>query len=338
MNLKLLHFCGLFLFTVCVSNWGLSQTTIRLEKEGGVYLIPCKVNGLPLKFVFDTGASDVTLSMTEALFMLKNGYIAESDFTGKERYQVANGKIEEGYTLILRSIEIGTKNLNNVKASIVMSANAPLLLGQSALSKLGALQFDYEYNTLTIGHKDTTITYYDGATYTGETKNGQFQGQGTYYWADGGRYVGEWSENKRQGQGTMSWANGQKYIGQWWDDELNGQGVMELPNGDKYIGESRNSNRHGQGTMIWSDGTKYIGEWKNNMMHGQGTIDNFMGTKYVGQWMLDKRHGNGSMTNSSGEKYIGEWFNDMMHGQGTQTMVNGEIRTGHWENDSFMGK
>ena len=53
---------------------GQSQTVIKMKKEGGVSIIPCKVNGLNLNFIFDTGASDVSISLTEANFMLKNGY------------------------------------------------------------------------------------------------------------------------------------------------------------------------------------------------------------------------------------------------------------------------
>jgi len=144
-----------------------AQTTIKLEKKNGVYMIPCKVNGLALKFIFDTGASDVSLSLTEAMFMLKNDYLSESDFTGTERYRVASGEIHEGYTLNLRRIEVGGKVLTNVKASIVKSSDAPLLLGQSALNRLGVFQFDYANNTLVI--LDKAGSYSPGSTATAPT-------------------------------------------------------------------------------------------------------------------------------------------------------------------------
>ena len=64
-----------------------------MEREGGVFLVPCKVNGLNLKFIFDTGASDVSISLTEALFMLKNDYLKKSDIIGKTSYSDATGKI-----------------------------------------------------------------------------------------------------------------------------------------------------------------------------------------------------------------------------------------------------
>lgn len=129
---------------------GYSQTVIKMEKVNGVFVMPCKVNGLSLKFIFDTGASDVSISLTEALFMLKNGYLSKNDLSGTEYYRIANGDIQEGTKITLKQIEIGKLKLYNVKASIVHSLSAPLLLGQTALSKLGKIEFDYANNTLTI--------------------------------------------------------------------------------------------------------------------------------------------------------------------------------------------
>lgn len=55
-----------------------AQDIVPMEKKGGVYKVPCKINGLTLKSVFDTGASDVSISLTEALFMYKNDYLQET--------------------------------------------------------------------------------------------------------------------------------------------------------------------------------------------------------------------------------------------------------------------
>jgi clan AA aspartic protease (TIGR02281 family) len=147
----------LFIFLwVCQSSIGLSQTVIQMKKDGGVSVIPCKVNGLPLSFVFDTGASEVSISMTEALFMLKNGYLSEDDIVGTQKFSDATGGISEGIVINLKEIEIAGFTLHNVSASIVKNADAPLLLGQSALSKLGTFQLNLAANTLTIiGAKNT---------------------------------------------------------------------------------------------------------------------------------------------------------------------------------------
>ena len=132
-----------------------AQDVIPMEKKGGVYKVPCKINGLALKFVFDTGASDVSISLTEALFMYKNDYLQESDFKGTEYYRIANGDIAEGTKVILKTVEIGKQKLYNVEASVVHSLEAPLLFGQSALQRFGKFTVDYSNNTLIIGGSNT---------------------------------------------------------------------------------------------------------------------------------------------------------------------------------------
>ena len=123
-----------------------AQERIKMIRgAGGTYTIPCEVNGLKLSFIFDTGASDVSLSSTEAAFMLKNGYISEDDYIGTENYQIANGSITEGFLFNLKSIKIGNTVLRNVRACITNESQAPLLLGQSVLSKLGSYTIDGDY-------------------------------------------------------------------------------------------------------------------------------------------------------------------------------------------------
>lgn len=121
----------------------MGQIEVPMEKqEGGTYLIPCKVNGVPMKFIFDTGASVVNISMTEALFLIKNGHIQKTDIKGTSYAQIANGDIVENTEIILRKIEIGGLVLQDVKASVSHNLTAPLLLGQSAIQKLGTIQLE----------------------------------------------------------------------------------------------------------------------------------------------------------------------------------------------------
>lgn len=108
-----------------------------MEKINGVYQIPCKVNGIPMKFIFDTGASDVSISYIEAGFLLKQGLLNESDFIGSINYKIASGEIQEGTKIKLKSIEIGGTILTDINATIVHNLEAPLLLGQTAINKIG---------------------------------------------------------------------------------------------------------------------------------------------------------------------------------------------------------
>ena len=123
---------------------------IPFEKENGVCKVKCKINGLPLHFVFDTGASDVTLSMVEATFMMKNGYLTGKDVVGSQGYMDANGDVSVGTIINIRDVDFGGHSLKNVRASVVRNQKAPLLLGQSVLGRLGKIEIDNSRKVLKI--------------------------------------------------------------------------------------------------------------------------------------------------------------------------------------------
>ena len=126
---------------------------IPFTKSNGVTEVQCNINGLPLHFVFDTGASDVTMSMVEATFMLKNKYLSPLDIVGKQNYLTADGNVSEGTIINLKSVKIGDLELTNVRASVVKSQNAPLLLGQSVLGRLGKIEIDNEKRVIKVSDK-----------------------------------------------------------------------------------------------------------------------------------------------------------------------------------------
>jgi clan AA aspartic protease (TIGR02281 family) len=130
--------------------------SIPMKSKGtGIYEVACKINDLGLNLIFDTGASDVSISQTEVGFMLKNGYMDADDITGTQQYMDANGDVEIGTTIILRKVNFGGLILKNVKASVVHNKNAPLLFGQSALSKYGKITIDNDKKMITITTKTT---------------------------------------------------------------------------------------------------------------------------------------------------------------------------------------
>jgi clan AA aspartic protease (TIGR02281 family) len=131
-----------------------SASEVQMKKmRSGVYEVPCVINDLPLKFIFDTGASTTTISSVEAAFMLKNGYLKENDIRGKEYYSTATGEIHEGTVIRLREIKIGDAVLRNVDASVTHSQQAPLLLGQSVMERFGTITIDNTKSTLIIKQK-----------------------------------------------------------------------------------------------------------------------------------------------------------------------------------------
>lgn len=135
------------------SAYELKVEEIPFTKEGGVCKVKCAINGLPLHFIFDTGAADVSISSVEATFMAKNDFLSSSDIIGKQNYQTADGNITEGTVINLKDVKLGSLHLNNIKASVVRNQAAPLLLGQSVLSKLGKIEIDNTKKVLRITHK-----------------------------------------------------------------------------------------------------------------------------------------------------------------------------------------
>lgn len=135
------------------SSYELKVEEIPFTKESGVCKVKCAINGLPLHFIFDTGAADVSISSVEATFMAKNDFLSSSDIIGKQNYQTADGNITEGTIINLKDVKLGSLHLNNIKASVVRNQAAPLLLGQSVLSKLGKIEIDNTKKVLRITHK-----------------------------------------------------------------------------------------------------------------------------------------------------------------------------------------
>ena len=124
------------------------HTKVSMRKEGGVYLVPITVNGLNLDFIFDTGASSISLSSAEAMVMYRQGQITQDDIVGQQQFQDATGGVSVGTIVLLRTVQIGDITLENVEASIVDNIQAPLLLGQTALAKFGKVTIDYNHNTI----------------------------------------------------------------------------------------------------------------------------------------------------------------------------------------------
>jgi aspartyl protease family protein len=121
---------------------------IKYNINGGVLTIPIKINGEQMHFIFDTGASLISISITEANRLYSRGKLTELDFIGKSNFIDANGDITEGTIINLKSVVIGNRELKNVQACIIYGQNASLLLGQSALQKFGKVSIDYNMNEI----------------------------------------------------------------------------------------------------------------------------------------------------------------------------------------------
>ena len=118
---------------------------IPFEVYGNVRYVKVKVNGVEMEMIFDTGASGVSLSLTEAIFLEKQGKLTEDDFLGSTNIQTANGEVSEGMVVNLKEVELAEGLVaTDVTAIIVGNLDAPLLLGNSALKDIGSFEIDDE--------------------------------------------------------------------------------------------------------------------------------------------------------------------------------------------------
>jgi aspartyl protease family protein len=119
-------------------------TEIKMVSDGGVYKVPVRINNTEMDFIFDTGASSVCISETEANFLIKQGTLSEKDVVGETSFSDANGDVSSGMRIKLKSVQIGNRTLYDVEALIVPNDKAPLLLGQTVLAQFGKISIDYQ--------------------------------------------------------------------------------------------------------------------------------------------------------------------------------------------------
>jgi clan AA aspartic protease (TIGR02281 family) len=114
-----------------------SQVTITMQEKNGVFYVPCKINSVEKEFLFDTGATDIMISLWDVMDIIRKGYMNENDFSGDTYTQIANGGIMKGTKIILKTVEIGGLTLTDIPATIVYERTPVNCLGLSAIKQLG---------------------------------------------------------------------------------------------------------------------------------------------------------------------------------------------------------
>ena len=117
------------------------ETTLERESNGHFYT-HAKVNGELMRFIVDTGASVVALTVEDAERLGLAIDPAAFEVVGEG----ASGPIR-GQNLTLDSVDIEGKRVENVRA-VVLEGSRLSLLGQSYLSRMGEVQMKGDYMVL----------------------------------------------------------------------------------------------------------------------------------------------------------------------------------------------
>jgi clan AA aspartic protease (TIGR02281 family) len=123
---------------------------VTMKQKGGAFYVPVSLNGaLTLDFLIDSGASDVGIPADVVMTLVRTGTIREADFIGEQTYVLADGTQVKSKTFRLRSVQVGSKVIENVVASIA-SVNGNLLLGQSFLGRFNSWSIDNKNHALVL--------------------------------------------------------------------------------------------------------------------------------------------------------------------------------------------
>jgi predicted aspartyl protease len=132
------------------SSAAVSAETIALKREQGTFVVPVVLNGsLTLNFTIDSGAADVSIPSDVVSTLVRTGTIEDGDFIGSQQYQLADGSVQRARRIRIRSLRVGSVELQNVVASEAPLAGMPLL-GQSFLARLPSWSIDNQRHVLVI--------------------------------------------------------------------------------------------------------------------------------------------------------------------------------------------
>ena len=111
---------------------GIKEVVLQRNRQGH-YVANGTINGVPVTFLLDTGATDVAIPAAIARKAgLNQGYISQA--------ATANGIIQV-YSTILDELQLGNIRLHDIKASITPSMGGEtILLGMSALKQIEFMQ------------------------------------------------------------------------------------------------------------------------------------------------------------------------------------------------------
>jgi aspartyl protease family protein len=120
-----------------------NHTLVYRADRRGHFSVTAAVNGAPIRFVVDTGASLVALTLDDA----RAAGISHSELVFNQITQTANGRIHFA-PVMLREVRIEQLSIENVPAAVIENLDQSLL-GMSFLRRLKS--FEMREGTLTIG-------------------------------------------------------------------------------------------------------------------------------------------------------------------------------------------
>jgi len=121
-----------------VAEVGAIEPNLRtVRSSDGLFYITAHVNGKPLRFLVDTGASVVVLTGADA----KTAGLQIGSAHYNANVQTVGGSAQMAWATLDR-LEVAGRQVPNLKAAVVANGLGVSLLGQNAISRLGAITIE----------------------------------------------------------------------------------------------------------------------------------------------------------------------------------------------------
>ena len=120
-----------------VQGEGAASEMVLRANANGHFIVTAEVNGTPIRFVVDTGATDIMISADDA----ERAGFRPHQLNFTKKYQSANG-IVRGAPVRLRSLRVGQIEMYDVEASVNEVDIGISLLGMGFLSRLEGYQVE----------------------------------------------------------------------------------------------------------------------------------------------------------------------------------------------------
>jgi clan AA aspartic protease (TIGR02281 family) len=123
------------------------KLAVKLEHKDNCYIVPVKINGIPMKMLLDTGAASMTISVVEYEFLKRHGSLSEK-CVGETECTIADGSVVKAYTTKISEVNIGGEVVKDVECVVMPQTDATSLLGMNVLHKFGNFRIDSKQNLL----------------------------------------------------------------------------------------------------------------------------------------------------------------------------------------------
>lgn len=129
---------------------GAPSPEVALQAANGGFYVPALVDGaITLRFVVDSGASDVVIPSDVARTLMRMGKLSPADYRGYGEAVLADGSHVTAQRVVLHSLSVGGHEVRDVVASIT-DARGSLLLGQTFLRRFKTWSIDNRRHVLVL--------------------------------------------------------------------------------------------------------------------------------------------------------------------------------------------